>query len=117
NVDESVIVINNSSWESLKCGMNQYIKNVLLFLHAPYVKYLYNVYSHIIFLMLFSYVILFDFFPIYDFISDKCLPSIEELHDSRISINNAQKRSFSNRSTNAIKNKLIAKTSNLFQTT
>ncbi|CAF1491749.1 unnamed protein product [Adineta steineri] len=101
--DESVIIANNNSWESIKCDMNQYIKNVLMFLHAPYVKYLYNVYSHMIFLMLFSYVILFDFFPIYDFISDKCLPSIEELRDNRISINNTQKRLFSNRTKQKIK--------------
>ncbi|CAF3896121.1 unnamed protein product [Adineta steineri] len=101
--DESVIITNNNSWESIKCGLNQYIKNVSMFLHAPYVKYLYNVYSHMIFLMLFSYVILFDFFPIYDFISDKCLPSIEELRDNRISINNTQKRLFSNRTKQKIK--------------
>ncbi|CAF4413182.1 unnamed protein product, partial [Adineta steineri] len=42
---ESVIITNNNSWESIKCGLNQYIKNVSMFLHAPYVKYFYNVVS------------------------------------------------------------------------
>jgi len=47
--------------------------------------------------MLFSYVILCDFFPLYDFQSDQCLPSIEEHNHSRILLNNIAKISISNR--------------------
>ncbi len=47
--------------------------------------------------MLFSYVILCDFFPLYDFQSDRCLPSIEEYNHSRILLNNIAKFSISNR--------------------
>ena len=43
-----------------------------------------------IFLLLFSYLILCDFFPLYDFESDKCLPSTEEHSDSDILINNVE---------------------------
>jgi hypothetical protein len=46
--------------------------------------------------MLFSYVILCDFFPLYEFESDKCLPSTEDHSDSRILINNLDQQSLSN---------------------
>ncbi|CAF3941979.1 unnamed protein product [Rotaria sp. Silwood2] len=42
------------------------------FLRAPYVKYLYNLYLHVVFLLLFSYVLLCDFFPLYEFQTDVC---------------------------------------------
>ncbi|CAF4730942.1 unnamed protein product, partial [Rotaria sp. Silwood2] len=42
------------------------------FLRAPYVKYLYNLYFHVIFLLLFSYVLLCDFFPLYEFQTNVC---------------------------------------------
>ncbi|CAF3539975.1 unnamed protein product [Rotaria socialis] len=53
----------------------RYFSNCMVFLHAPYVKYLYNLYFHMIFLLLFSYVMLFDFFPLYDYPVDVCAPS------------------------------------------
>lgn len=50
-----------------------------------------------IFLMLFSYVILCDFFPLYDFVTGKCLPSIEDQSDTRISLTKiVRKRSIIN---------------------
>ncbi|CAF1319031.1 unnamed protein product [Rotaria sordida] len=55
--------------------ISQYFKNILKFLRAPYVKYLYNLYFHVIFLSLFSYMILSDFFPLYEFQSDVCGPN------------------------------------------
>ncbi|CAF0852590.1 unnamed protein product [Rotaria sordida] len=71
--EETIRVIGARHWEKTKTSVNQYLKNILMFLHAPYVKYLYNLYSHIIFLILFSYVILCDFFPLYGLQSNKCL--------------------------------------------
>ncbi|CAF4810915.1 unnamed protein product, partial [Rotaria sp. Silwood1] len=59
---------------------SQYFLNITTFLRAPYVKYLYNLYSHLIFLMLFSYVILCDFFPLYNFPVDVCGPSADSVH-------------------------------------
>ncbi len=45
--------------------------------------------------MLFSYVILCDLFPLYEFESDKCLPSREEHSDSRRLIDNIKNQSIS----------------------
>ncbi|CAF4182762.1 unnamed protein product, partial [Rotaria sordida] len=50
-------------------------------------------YSHVIFLILFSYVILCDFFPLYDF---QCNLNTEEHSDSDILLKNVVKRSISN---------------------
>ncbi|CAF1659112.1 unnamed protein product, partial [Adineta steineri] len=61
-----------------KSGIKQYIGNISIFLHAPYVKYLYNLYSHVIFLLLFSYVLLCDYFPLYEYQSNYG-PSMTEL--------------------------------------
>ncbi|CAF2711036.1 unnamed protein product [Rotaria sp. Silwood2] len=55
--------------------ISQYFFNIITFVRAPYVKYLYNLYAHLIFLLLFSYVILCDFFPLYNFGTDTCAPS------------------------------------------
>ncbi|CAF0806293.1 unnamed protein product [Adineta ricciae] len=103
NLDEeehSVVVRNNNSWKRLKCSTNQYLKNVLMFLHAPCIKYLYSVYFHMIFLMLFSYVILFDFFPLYDFVSGKCLISSDDDDPTtEMSVRRVRKRSILNKTT------------------
>jgi hypothetical protein len=56
-----------------------------------YLNFLY--YSHVMFLMLFSYVILCDYFPLYEFQSDQCFSSKKEHNDSRISINNVENKS------------------------
>ncbi|CAF3313652.1 unnamed protein product [Rotaria sp. Silwood2] len=58
-----------------KTKIAQYFSNIGKFVHAPYIKFLYNLYFHVIFLFLFSYLILCDFFPLYDFQEDKCGPS------------------------------------------
>ncbi|CAF1270009.1 unnamed protein product [Rotaria sp. Silwood1] len=50
-------------------------------------------YSHIIFLMLFSYVILCDFFPLYEFQSDKCFENGEINTVIDISNHNISKKS------------------------
>ncbi|CAF4236589.1 unnamed protein product, partial [Rotaria sp. Silwood2] len=55
-----------------KTKIAQYFSNIGKFVHAPYIKFLYNLYFHVIFLFLFSYLILCDFFPLYDFQEDKC---------------------------------------------
>ncbi|UJR33550.1 hypothetical protein I4U23_020992 [Adineta vaga] len=57
---------------STSAKISEYFPNVKTFMSAPYVKYLYNLYFHVFFLLLFSYVILCDFFPLYDFPMDKC---------------------------------------------
>ncbi|CAF3840513.1 unnamed protein product [Adineta steineri] len=62
-------------WEKTKAGVVKYFTNVATFMSAPFVKYIYNLYFHVFFLLLFSYVILCDFFPLYDFPVDKCAPS------------------------------------------
>ncbi|CAM4810086.1 unnamed protein product [Rotaria magnacalcarata] len=41
---------------------------------APCVKYLYSLYCHAAFLLLFSYLLLCDFFPLYDIGIDTCIP-------------------------------------------
>ncbi|CAF4619850.1 unnamed protein product [Rotaria sp. Silwood1] len=89
----TVRVVHTGRWKKTKTSVNQYLKNVLMFLHAPYVKYLYNLYSHIIFLMLFSYVILCDFFPLYEFQSDKCFENGEINTVIDISNHNISKKS------------------------
>ncbi|CAF2970713.1 unnamed protein product [Rotaria sp. Silwood2] len=58
-----------------KSKIQQYFDNISKFIEAPYVKYLYNLYFHMIFLLLFSYFILCDFFPLYEFPSDICAPT------------------------------------------
>ncbi|CAF1418808.1 unnamed protein product [Adineta ricciae] len=58
--------------------MTQYWSNVSKFFGAPYVNFLYNLYSHIVFLMLFSYVMLCDFFPLYDFPLDICIIGLND---------------------------------------
>ncbi|UJR07492.1 hypothetical protein I4U23_011781 [Adineta vaga] len=63
----------------IKSSFNQYCSNVSKFIDAPYVNFLYNLYSHILFLMLFSYVILCDFFPLYDFKSNTCIIGLEDI--------------------------------------
>ncbi|CAF1365162.1 unnamed protein product, partial [Rotaria sordida] len=55
--------------------ISEYFRHIITFIRAPYVKYLYHLYSHLIFLLLFSYVILCDFFPLYDLPMNSCLPS------------------------------------------
>ncbi|CAF0790385.1 unnamed protein product [Adineta steineri] len=62
-------------WEKTKAGVVKYFTNVATFMSAPFVKYIYNLYFHVFFLLLFSYVILCDFFPLYDFPVDKCAAS------------------------------------------
>ncbi|CAF0905041.1 unnamed protein product [Rotaria sordida] len=57
-----------------RSAISQYFCNITTFIRAPYVKYLYNLYAHMIFLLLFSYVILCDFFPLYNFPVDTCAP-------------------------------------------
>ncbi|CAF1238508.1 unnamed protein product [Rotaria sordida] len=79
---KSVTVANAGCWKRINIGSNQYIKNVSMFLHAPYVKYLHSLYSHLIFLILFSYVILYAYFPRYEFQSDRCFLNEEEHNNS-----------------------------------
>ncbi|CAF4081087.1 unnamed protein product, partial [Adineta steineri] len=79
NEDNDILhVIDGNHWQRRKINIRQYFRNILMFVHAPYVKYLYYLYSHVAFLLLFSYVILCDFFPLYDFRSNKCLSGSEE---------------------------------------
>ncbi|CAF1106758.1 unnamed protein product, partial [Didymodactylos carnosus] len=51
----------------IESKITRYFSNILQFMRAPYVKYLYNLYFHVVFLMLFSYIMLCDFFPIRQF--------------------------------------------------
>ncbi|CAF5068235.1 unnamed protein product, partial [Rotaria magnacalcarata] len=53
-------------FETARSKVMKYFGNILRFLRAPYVKYLYSLYCHMAFLILFSYLILCDFFPLYD---------------------------------------------------
>lgn len=93
-VTRSVFISSRSNFFRMKSGVKQYLKNLSMFVDAPCVKYLYNLvnplsairfiafpfffqYSHVIFLMLFSYVILCDFFPLY---ASQCILSTEEQH-------------------------------------
>ena len=46
--------------------------------------------------MLYSYVVLCDFFPLYEFEIDKCLPSTEDHSDSKILIYNIENQLFAN---------------------
>ncbi|CAF2960103.1 unnamed protein product [Rotaria sp. Silwood2] len=55
--------------------VSEYFRHIITFIRTPYVKYLYHLYSHLIFLLLFSYVILCDFFPLYDLPMNSCIPS------------------------------------------
>ncbi|CAF4855404.1 unnamed protein product [Rotaria sp. Silwood1] len=55
--------------------VSEYFHHIITFIRTPYVKYLYHLYSHLIFLLLFSYVILCDFFPLYDLPMNSCIPS------------------------------------------
>lgn len=55
----------------------RYFNKIYKFVSAPYVKFLYNLYFHVIFLLLFSYMILCDFFPLYDFPSGTCAPTAD----------------------------------------
>ncbi|CAF3534340.1 unnamed protein product [Rotaria sp. Silwood1] len=79
NINENhtnVDVVDNSGWcKKTKIRIIIYFRNIFNFIRAPYVKYLYNLYSHIIFLSIFSYMILCDFFPLYEFKSDVCGPA------------------------------------------
>ncbi|CAF0789998.1 unnamed protein product [Adineta ricciae] len=63
--------------EKFRTKVFRYFRNILKFIRAPIVKYLYSLYFHIVFLFLFSYVILCDFFPLYEFQSDVCAPANE----------------------------------------
>ncbi|CAF0985618.1 unnamed protein product, partial [Rotaria sordida] len=58
-----------------RSAISQYFCNITTFIRTPYVKYLYNlvICSYDI-LLLFSYVILCDFFPLYNFPVDTCAP-------------------------------------------
>ncbi|CAF1157757.1 unnamed protein product [Rotaria sp. Silwood1] len=64
-----------------KTKITQYFSNIGKFVRAPYIKYLYNLYFHVIFLLLFSYLILCDFFPLYDFQEYECGPSQDSKAD------------------------------------
>ncbi|CAF4459760.1 unnamed protein product, partial [Rotaria sp. Silwood2] len=64
--------VNTGRFNKCKTKIAQYFSNIGKFVRAPYIKFLYNLYFHVIFLFLFSYLILCDFFPLYDFQEDKC---------------------------------------------
>ncbi|CAF1272530.1 unnamed protein product [Adineta steineri] len=85
----------NSSLKKIKSSESQYWKNISKFVDAPYVKYLYNLYAHILFLILFSYVILFDFFPLYKFESDTCLIGSEDNINADIKKNSSESSKYS----------------------
>ncbi|CAF0751348.1 unnamed protein product [Adineta ricciae] len=70
--NSSVDFVDVGCWENTRTKVSQYFFNIKTFMSAPYVKYLYNLYFHVLFLLLFSYVILCDFFPLYNFPTDKC---------------------------------------------
>ncbi|CAF3718951.1 unnamed protein product [Rotaria sp. Silwood1] len=89
-------------------GLKLYFINITRFLHTPYVKYLYNLYFHMIFLLIFSYVILCDFFPLYGFLIDICVSANDSQdhkenfagkNDNQPSINNSLIRNGYNAST------------------
>ncbi|CAF4848171.1 unnamed protein product, partial [Rotaria sp. Silwood1] len=89
-------------------GLKLYFINITRFLHSPYVKYLYNLYFHMIFLLIFSYVILCDFFPLYGFLIDICVSANDSQdhkenfagkNDNQPSINNSLIRNGYNAST------------------
>ncbi|CAF5087815.1 unnamed protein product, partial [Rotaria sp. Silwood1] len=89
-------------------GLKLYFINITRFLHTPYVKYLYNLYFHMIFLLIFSYVILCDFFPLYGFPIDICVSANDSQdhkenfagkNDNQPSINNSLIRNGYNAST------------------
>ncbi|CAF1291794.1 unnamed protein product [Rotaria magnacalcarata] len=61
-------------FEKTTNGIKIYFSNILKFLGAPCVKYLYSLYCHAAFLLLFSYLLLCDFFPLYDIGIDTCIP-------------------------------------------
>ena len=53
-----------------------------------------------IFLLLFSYVILFDFFPLYDFVSGKCfISSDDDDITTEMSVRRVKRRSVLNKTT------------------
>ncbi|CAF1439584.1 unnamed protein product [Rotaria sp. Silwood1] len=64
-------------YENIIRPMYLYFDNILKFMRSPYVKYLYNLYFHLIFLLLFSYVVLCGVFPLYEFETDVCRPTID----------------------------------------
>jgi hypothetical protein len=84
----------------VKFGFLRYFGNIITFMRAPFVKYIYNLvsrismviqratififqYFHMAFLLLFSYVLLCDFFPLYDFPSETCAPDSDALEHVR----------------------------------
>ncbi|CAF2167686.1 unnamed protein product [Rotaria magnacalcarata] len=71
--------------------------NLHTFFHVPFVKYVYNIYSQIIFLLLFSYLILCGFFPLYDFPADICPPVIDSKDDTNSTADNNDGQSDLNR--------------------
>ncbi|CAM4950644.1 unnamed protein product [Rotaria socialis] len=71
--------------------------NLHTFFHVPFVKYVYNIYSQIIFLLLFSYLILCGFFPLYDFPADICPPVIDSKDDTSSTADNNDDQSALNR--------------------
>lgn len=60
--------------ERTKHRIGTYFTNLFKFIRAPYVKFLYSAYSHVTFLTLFSYFLLCDFYPLYEFDTDVCPP-------------------------------------------
>ncbi|CAF4756547.1 unnamed protein product, partial [Rotaria sp. Silwood1] len=72
--DGNVVVGSRKNMTRPSCP---YFENIFNFVHSPYVKYLYNLYFHLAFLLLFSYVILCGVFPLYEFQSDICRPTID----------------------------------------
>ncbi|CAF4616402.1 unnamed protein product [Rotaria socialis] len=54
-----------------------YCGDIIKFISAPYIKYLYSFYCHVAFLLLFTYALLCNFFPLYDIPFDSCGASHE----------------------------------------
>ncbi|CAM4879980.1 unnamed protein product [Rotaria socialis] len=59
-------------FEKTTTRVKKYFGDIFKFLSAPYVKYLYSLYCHVAFLLLFTYLLLCDFFPLYDIPFDSC---------------------------------------------
>ncbi|CAF0729712.1 unnamed protein product [Adineta ricciae] len=79
--------VNPLSIKNRKTGISGYFENLSTFLHAPCVKYLYNLYSYLIFLTLFSYVFLCDYHPLYRFQSGECFSRDEDNTENKSNSN------------------------------
>ncbi|CAF1256388.1 unnamed protein product [Adineta steineri] len=95
--DIPVTFVDVGSYEKTRTHILRYFGNILRFIRAPIVKYLYSLYFHVAFLLLFSYVILCDFYPLYEFKSDICAPAnqLERLKNMNVNESTTNQQSVS----------------------